>query len=310
MALLFTIYLLILAGALVRVTGSGMGCPDWPKCFDRFVPPTDVNDIRPDYKEYYQAKTGHAIADFNVYHTYIEYINRMIAVVTGLIGIVMFICSLAFRKQNIRIVWFSLLVLFAIGFEGWLGKLVVNTNLKEIMVSLHMLVSLIIVFFLVYMASATQAIKSSAASSLPIIKFGSVAMLLMVAGQILLGTQVRENLDHIASNMSGLDRDTWISQTGVSFLVHRSFSWILIVLATVMMVKAKKELGNGGSTKALNLLMITFVIQMITGFVMNYQAIPEAAQAIHLLIGSISFGLICYINIQQYKRIQSVLVTA
>ena len=80
--ILATVFLVILAGGIVRMTQSGMGCPDWPKCFGRWIPPTSVDQLPANYKEIYAFK--YVDTSFNPYHTWIEYINRLLGSLLGL----------------------------------------------------------------------------------------------------------------------------------------------------------------------------------------------------------------------------------
>ena len=156
------VYIVILAGGTVRMTGSGMGCPDWPKCFGYLIPPTDRSDIEwkknhnykknqiiifndsliyanKDFKsidsiirENWSNYTKHDYSKFNVYHTWIEYINRLIGAIAGLSVLILFINSLKFIKKKRSITILAFLSLTGILFQAWLGKIVVDSNFKKI----------------------------------------------------------------------------------------------------------------------------------------------------------------------------------
>lgn len=75
------VFLVILAGGVVRMTQSGMGCPDWPTCFGMWIPPTDASQLPADFEKYLSKQDiDHT---FNVYHTWIEYINRLLGAILG-----------------------------------------------------------------------------------------------------------------------------------------------------------------------------------------------------------------------------------
>jgi cytochrome c oxidase assembly protein subunit 15 len=127
------IYFLILVGGIVRATGSGMGCPDWPKCFGTWVPPTDISQLPSNYKEIYGEKLKGEV-EFNVTKTWIEYINRLVGVAIGFLVFGTFVSSfISFRKKDKTIVFLSLLATILVAFEGWLGsKVVVAAILQTI----------------------------------------------------------------------------------------------------------------------------------------------------------------------------------
>jgi cytochrome c oxidase assembly protein subunit 15 len=144
-----------------------MGCPDWPRCFGQWVPPTNEAYLPDDYKEVYKEKrhkkneklarylsalnfkelayqvlnedTDPVNLQFNVTKTYIEYINRVAGVITGFFIFLSFVFSFSYFKENKSLVYLSLGNLFLVGFQGWIGSLVVSTDLLHWMVTIHML---------------------------------------------------------------------------------------------------------------------------------------------------------------------------
>ena len=149
------VFFLIFVGALVRATGSGMGCPDWPTCFGRWIPPTQESQLPENYHQLY-ADRGYANTDFNPTKTWTEYVNRLTGVTIGLLVFATMLLSFRFRNSDRVIVCCSTAVFILVGLQGWLGALVVASNLRPVMISVHMLSALTIVGLLIYTVTRSQ----------------------------------------------------------------------------------------------------------------------------------------------------------
>ena len=137
-------------GGLVRSTGSGMGCPDWPKCFGRWIPPTEASELPSNYREVY-SKHGYSNQPFNAFKTWTEYLNRLFGVLTGFFILGLAITSIRFRKSNKVLTYLSILTLVLVVFQGWLGGRVVDSNLRHIMVTYHFLIAFTILAVLIWL---------------------------------------------------------------------------------------------------------------------------------------------------------------
>lgn len=307
---LVAVYVLILVGGIVRSTGSGMGCPDWPKCFGRWVPPSSVADLPPDYKEVYAAyrekknirfakylsslgmeETGEKILndpnvlrenDFNATKTWIEYINRVIGVIIGLLIFSVFVVSLRFRKNELRLTVIAAATFLLVGFQGWIGSFVVSTNLMPWTITIHMFLALLIVALLIYLVYQSS-FEKEIQSSLGFWWLSACIAVLLV--QILLGTQVREAIDQIAGAAS---RETWIANLGGEFVIHRSFSWIVLILHVGLIVRLYKT--EGSKTFALTLILL-ILGTILSGMGMAYFNVPAFLQPVHLLLATVTFGM-------------------
>ncbi|MCE6988778.1 heme A synthase [Dyadobacter sp. CY323] len=290
-----TLYFLIIAGGVVRSTGAGMGCPDWPKCFGRWVPPTEASQLPADYKAIYGAKLKGEI-EFNPVKTWIEYLNRLLGAFTGVMIFFTLLASIPFLKSGNRKIFFlSLASFILVGFQGWLGAKVVSFELLPIVVTLHMLVAIIIVLMLLYLVTwagyVEKRIRIKEESRKAIGNLGLVVMSLSLV-QILFGTQVREIMDEVIAKLGYGARDLWIRQLGLMFYVHRSFSILLFVVNLLWIYRVIKV--EGSSTIAGKIVLgclAILILEIITGLAMAYFGVPAFAQPLHLTLAILLIGL-------------------
>lgn len=314
------VFLVILAGSVVRMTGSGMGCPDWPKCFGYLIPPTDAEQLiwkgdheyfkgqmiivnetllvaKADFSssgefnpEYWRLYDKHDYATFNPTHTWIEYINRLLGALSGVPVLLLFVLSIFnIRRDGVTFV-LSGLSIATLGFVAWLGKLVVDGNLIPHSITYHMFGALALLLLLVAILYRNRHNDQSSASPRGSLHLIALVALVMTAIQIYLGTGVREQIDVIAKSF---DRSNWIDQLGNLFLIHRSFSIALVLLNGWLILKL---IQFGWPSRLPVFLAVLIGIEILAGVLLNYAGFPAAVQPVHLLaamgIAAIQFYLL------------------
>jgi len=323
---LILVYLVIFAGAFVRLTGSGMGCPDWPKCFRYYIPPTEEKELLfTAGKEYnkgqviikdesllvakssftskptfdasnWEKYTKHDYAVFNPLHTWVEYINRLCGALAGIACFVTFILSFGFWKDNKKLILLTFLVCILMGFQAWLGKTVVDSVLNPVKITTHMLAALLIVAFQLITIYAVQNNQKSLVFDTKFHWFLIISLILTLI-QVVLGTSVREEIDTISK--TGAPEILWLQNPSVSFYIHRTFS-IIVLLANLYLFSRNRKLRLGFSK--MNWVMILLSIEIISGISMYYFHFPFGTQTIHIVLATLLFGAQFYMILESNRK--------
>tara|TARA_B100002019_G_scaffold137429_1_gene118433 strand:- start:117 stop:1145 length:1029 start_codon:yes stop_codon:yes gene_type:complete len=310
---LVLVYLVILAGATVRMTGSGMGCPDWPKCFGYYIPPIEQSQVlfQPNSKykkgemiifneeKLLVAKSNFNSSDlidlknwdtyekhdyiiFDPVHTWIEYINRLIGAISGIPILLFTIISVVYFKKYKHLTFVSVLTVICMGFQAWLGKTVVDSNLAPFKITFHMLMALLIIALLIYLVNSSS--KYTIKKNKIFTNFLFVAIIFTLV-QIVLGTQVRQFVDEQANVY--YDKFEWFNEIPKVYEYHRTFSLVVIAVNFGLFYLNKKlNLGNN----YISYVIVLLFIEALSGVVMFYFNFPFGSQTIHLFIASLIFG--------------------
>lgn len=306
--------LVVIAGSVVRMTGSGMGCPDWPKCFGYYIPPTDeatvqwqadrdfkkgqmivhenalwvaVEDFRTAEKfeeSHWELYEKHDYAIFNVTHTWTEYINRLLGAFSGIPVLLLLILSLRHIKKDPLLPLLAALVVFMLGFEAWLGKTVVDSNLAVYKISLHMAGALAIVALLIFIIRRASERKQKTEVKAGF-RYLLVAALFLGLIQIGLGTQVRENVDELLHE--GVLRSMLLERFGADFFVHRSFAQLVVVLTGVILWFNYKRSYH---LRSVYLFGAMVLLEAIGGIILSYANMPAIVQPMHLFFAFLMFA--------------------
>mgnify|MGYP001422491359 FL=1 len=299
-ALISTIlsYLLIFVGGLVRVSGSGLGCPDWPKCFGRWVPPTSIEQIPAHIDP----------TAFNIVLAWIEYGNRMLGVIVGISILLMTIIAVIYFKKNSKILFSSLLSLFLVVANGGLGAIVVSSVLNPFIVSLHMILALFLVSVLSYATiESYKLINTQKFTGIFLskkISISLIALWIFIVIEILLGTGIRTNIELIAIDNPLLSKGELLDSLNSYKYLHSILGFSLLFLSFYLCYLFKDDF-LGLSKQLVLFIFVMIIFQIFLGELMIFFELPQLTRLFHTWGSSWLVGIIIILyNTLQYEQSQ------
>jgi heme a synthase len=306
---------LIWVGGWVRSTGSGMGCPDWPKCFGVWIPPTTEAALPADYATHYvdlRKKKNTRVAKmltafgmteladkiqndpsvfthepFNAYKTWTEYLNRLVGVVVGFLIFLTVLAAFPLRKLDKAVFWLSFAAFIGVGFEGWLGSIVVSTNLMPAFITVHMIVAMLILVALIAAVLRTFPIQISTEIP-PSVFWLGLGVCGIILTQIIIGTQVRENVDAIKMTV---EHGQIIQNLGDIYQTHRWFYYAVAAAVLIWSFLLRGIQNHISAVKWLNFTLLTVLFSEIAmGIAMHRFGLPPVLQPLHLLFATLLFS--------------------
>jgi cytochrome c oxidase assembly protein subunit 15 len=277
-----TTYFLILVGGLVRASGAGLGCPDWPHCFGSWIPPLSAADLPPEFDH----------ARFNPVLMWTEYLNRLLGVTVGFLIFATMVVAIRDHRRTPRILWPTTLAFVLVGFEGWLGGVVVREELTAWLVTAHLVVALVIVSLLLYATVFAFFIETPgqpASRGRRALAWTTLLLIVVTLGQVALGAQVRAGVDEAMDG--GILRSDALATVGTYDRWHRDVSLMVLGLVLVVLLQIWSRREQHPALVGSTYVMVGLVAaQLGLGLSLAYVGLTPPAQIAHLTVASLLLG--------------------
>ncbi|WP_395939499.1 heme A synthase [Arthrobacter alpinus] len=262
---------LIVSGGVVRVTGSGLGCPTWPKCTAESLTNTPEMGI----------------------HGVIEFVNRTLTFALAAIGLILLVMLWNLRKERKDLFWLAFGLLAVIPAQAVIGGITVLTGLNPYVVSLHFLVSaglVVISMLLVNRAYGRTGVTGPHDVPRPRPLIRQLSVVAAVAGYlaVVLGTLVTGSGPH-----SGDGTSPRMELNG--YLVTRLHAVPVYVLVAAALLLVILLWRNGKGDILRNAALVLFVSVLFQGFIGYWQyftGIPILLVIFHMAGASLMLGVV------------------
>lgn len=250
--------LIAVTGSVVRVTGSGLGCPTWPECVPGSMVPVEHQE-------------------FATLHQWIEYGNRLFTGVVGFIALACFVLAWLARPRRTRYVRLAAAMPLGVLVQAVIGGITVRMDLLWWTVAVHLLASTIMVWLAVMLVHAVDERPAQAAPA-------GVRTMLTIQTVVLAGLLTAGTLVTGAGPHAG-DPQTPRLDLPVDTLAHVHAAFLFVFLG--MLLALGVLLWVGGSPRALRIrygvLVGVTLGQGTLGFVQYWTGVPELLVSLHVL---------------------------
>ena len=246
--------LIIVTGAIVRLTGSGLACPTWPQCFEGSYTP--------------HPESG--------YRVYIEFGNRLLTFVLAIAALGSFISAWRNRRAFSKLWWVTLGIGLGIPLQGVIGGVVVRLFLNPWTVALHLLLSVALIVLCAWaltIARNTPADVVSARTRVLVIVTFALAMLAIWIGTIVTGAG--PHAGDLTASRNDLDILTVAK-------VHSASAWLLTLFSIACVVVLRRA-QHHRATRAAWLLLGSVLLQGLIGYIQYFTGLPTGVVILHLI---------------------------
>lgn len=275
-------YFLILVGGLVRASGAGLGCPDWPRCFGSWIPPLSAAALPPEFDQ----------AQFNPTLMWTEYLNRLLGVTVGFLIFATLVVAVRRHRDTPQILWPTVLAFVLVGFEGWLGGVVVEQELAPWIVTVHLVVALVIVSLLLYATVYALFAKGSSAETgrgRRSLAAWTLVLIAITLVQVTLGAQVRGGIDVAAAR--GTPREQALATVGRYDEWHRDAALAVAGVAMMVLLEVwSRHRRDRALVRTAYVMVALAFAQIALGVTLAYLSLTPPAQIAHLTVASLLLG--------------------
>lgn len=307
---LVSVLMLMFVGAIVRVSGAGMGCPDWPMCWGRMIPPTAVEQVDFDKLpiERFQQKAARMgrdpstiteeslRAEFNPRHVWTEFVNRLFSLPVGFFSLALCVAALWQIRRRPLVAALAFLSLAIVLINAWMGARVVYSGLRPGVLTTHLALAMGLIGLLVYCAwrgtDTPWRIRMAAATKRQA-RWAVSLLLVVVVAEGIIGAQVRELTDGLAKFHDNAPRETWVTELEASwkYLAHRTFAWVVLAVSVwAWLLSLKSREGGVGAVE--NTAFGIVLAQMVLGVVMSQIHIYEWVQVAHVGLAAVLLAVL------------------